>query len=79
LASENGKVEVARFLADYRADVNVQHNTRSATLGTAQYCSDEGGKDGERISSFAASEEGKLEMVKLLLEQGADINSRNTV
>jgi ankyrin repeat protein len=46
LASENDKAEVAKFLAEYKADVNVRHNTRS---NTTQYGADEGGKDGERF------------------------------
>ena len=77
LASENGKAEVARILAEYKAGVNSLFNIPFTTLGTAENGPDEGEKGKEKISLHAASEEEKFDMVKSLLEHGADINSRD--
>jgi ankyrin repeat protein len=75
LASENNKAEVANFLAEYKADANVRNNLRSKILDKT-LSADEDGKDKERSSLHTASYEGKVKVVKLLLDQGADINSR---
>ena len=49
LASENGKAEVAKFIAEYKADANIRNKIRSTTLDTAQYGADEDGKMRERL------------------------------
>jgi hypothetical protein len=77
LASENGKAEVAKFIAEYKADANIRNKIRSSTLDTAQYGADEDGKDEGNASLHAAAEEGNIDIVKSLLERGVDINSRN--
>ena len=77
LALENGKAEVAKFIAEYKADANIRNKIRSTTLDTAQYGADEDGKDEGKASLHAAAEEGNIDIVKSLLERGADINGRN--
>ena len=77
LASENDKAEVARLIAEYKADANFRNKIRSTTLDTAQYGGDEDGNDEATASLHAAAEEGNIDVVKSLLERGADINDRN--
>jgi len=77
LASENGKAEVAKLIAEYEADANIRRNIRSTTLDTAQGGADENGTDKEMATLHTAVEEGNIDVVKSLLERGADINSLN--
>ncbi len=74
LASENNKSEVAKFIAEYKADANVRSNLRSTTLDMAQYGADEDWEDEESASLHPAAEEGNVDIVKSLLERGVDIN-----
>jgi ankyrin repeat protein len=79
LASENGKAKIATFISDYKADASILNKVRSGTLDTAQsrYDADEDGKDEAMVSLHAAVKEGNVEVVQLMLERGADINSRD--
>jgi ankyrin repeat protein len=79
LASENGKAKIATFISEYKADASILNEVRSTTLDTAQsrYGVDEDGKDEAMVSLHAAADEGNVEVVQLVLERGADINSRN--
>ncbi len=72
VALENGKADVSSFLAEYKADVHVRN-----TLDVARHDAHEDGQDEETISLHTASSEGKVDVVKTLLDQDADINSRN--
>ena len=71
LASENGEAEVAKLIAEYKADGNIRNKIRSTTLDTAQYAADEDGKDRGVALLHAAAEEGNIDVVKSLLEQGS--------
>jgi ankyrin repeat protein len=46
-------------------------------LDTAQYGTDEDGKDAGKSSLHAAVKEGNVDNVTSLLKRGADINARN--
>jgi ankyrin repeat protein len=76
LASENGQAEVAKFISEYRANANTRNQLRSTTLDTVEYGADDDGKEA-KDSLHAAAEEGNIDTVKSLLEQGMDINARN--
>jgi ankyrin repeat protein len=78
MASENGKIDVSSFLAEYKADANVRNKIRSATLDLAQHDSHEDGEDEQSISLHTACEDGKVDVVTMLLDRGTDINSRIT-
>ena len=78
LASENGQAEVARLVAEYKADADIRNKIRSATLDTAQYGADEDRRDEGKASLHVAAEEGDIDVVKSLLEQGVDINDLNS-
>ena len=71
LASENCQAEVAKLIAEYKADGNIRNKIRSTTLDTAQYAADEDGKDRGVALLHAAAEEGNIDVVKSLLEQGS--------
>jgi ankyrin repeat protein len=75
LALENDNGEIASFLVEYKTRLDVRNKVRSATLDTAQYGTDEYGKDEARASLHDASKDGKLDVVKSLLDQGADVNA----
>jgi ankyrin repeat protein len=77
LASENGQAEVARFIAEYKADANIRNKIRSTTMDTGRYGVDGDGKDEGKASLLDAAEEGNIDVVKSLLDRGADINGRN--
>jgi ankyrin repeat protein len=78
LASENGNGEIASFLAEYRTRSYIRNNVRSASFDTARHATDEYGKDEARTSLHTASKCGKLDVVKSLLNQGADVNATDT-
>ena len=77
LASENDKTEVAKFIAEYKADGNIRNKVRSSTLDTAQDRADEIGTDNENVSLHTAAEEGNIDIVRLLIERGAEVDSRD--
>jgi ankyrin repeat protein len=77
MGSENGKVEVAKLITEYKSDANIRNKVRSTTLDTAQYGADEDGENEGKASLHAAAEEGNIDIVRSLLEQGMDINGRN--
>ena len=77
LASDNGKAEVAKFIAEYKTDPSIRINLRSTTLDTAQVGTNQYATDEEMGSLHAAAEEGNVDLVKSLLERGADINDRD--
>src|SRR6266478_3967849 len=76
LASEDDKTEVAKFIAEYKADGNIRKKVRSSTLDTAQDGADEIGTDNENASLHTAAEEGKIDVVRLLIVRGADVDTR---
>ena len=45
LALENGQAEVAKFICEYTADVNIRNNLWSTTLDTVEYGVNKGGTD----------------------------------
>jgi serine/threonine-protein phosphatase 6 regulatory ankyrin repeat subunit B len=77
VASENDKAEVARFLVEYKADINLQGKLRSSTFDTAQRSIGKNGKGKRKASLHSASEEGNIQDVALLLKRGALVDSRN--
>ena len=77
LASENDKPKVAKFIAEYKADAKLRNKIRSTTLDTVQYGAIEDGKDKQKASLHSAAEEGNIDVVRSLLEQGIEINGRN--
>ena len=77
LASENGQAEVAKFISEYKANANTRNKLRSTSLESIEFGADDDGRDEANDSLHAAAEEGKIDRVKSLLEQGADINARN--
>ena len=78
LASENGQADIAKLIAEYRADANIRNKIRSATIDAAQYDAGEDMEDGAEASLHAAVEEGIIDIVKSLLKRGEDIDCRNT-
>src|SRR6266478_3282066 len=70
LASENGKAEVAKLIAEYKTDANIRRNIQSTTLDTPQDEADENRMNKEMVSLHAAAEEGNIDIVKSLLERG---------
>jgi serine/threonine-protein phosphatase 6 regulatory ankyrin repeat subunit B len=77
LASENGHAEVAKIIAEYKADGNIRDNIYSTTLDTAQYGADDDGMDEGATSLHSATKEGDTDVVESLLEGGININCRN--
>jgi hypothetical protein len=77
LASEDGKAMIEMFISEYKGDANILNEVRSATLDITQYGADKGEKGEEMTSLHDAAEDGNLEVVQLLLERGADVNSGN--
>jgi ankyrin repeat protein len=72
MASEVDNAEVAKLIAEYKADANLRSKIRSATLDTAEYGADEG-----KGLLHAAVEEGNIDTMKSLFERGININDRN--
>ena len=60
LASENGQAEVARLIAEYKADADIRNKICSATLDTARYGVDEDRRDEGKASLHITAEEGAL-------------------
>jgi len=77
LASENGQVEVAKFISEYKANPNTRNKSRSTTLDTVEYRADDDGTHEAKVSLHTAAEEGNIDTVKSLLERGVDVNARN--
>ena len=78
LALENDHADVAESIAEYKSDMNPRNRIPPTTLDTddfGQYGTSEDGKDLSEASLHTASKEGDTDVVKLLLERGADINS----
>jgi ankyrin repeat protein len=71
VALENGEAEVAKFIAEYKADVSIRSNIRSTALDTAQGGADENGTGKEKASLHAAAEEGNVDTVKSLYSMGS--------
>jgi ankyrin repeat protein len=77
LALENDQAEVAKFIAEYKADASIRNKIRSTTLdtgNTGQHGADEDGEDLSKTSLHSASYGGNIGIVEVLLERGADIN-----
>jgi ankyrin repeat protein len=90
LAIDNGRVEVAMCLAEWIGDVDVQDRVILAFLDTTSqdslpsvarpspgYGNVPNVSDERRTSLPAASEAGHLDIVRSLLDGGADVNERN--
>jgi len=77
LASENSQAEVAKFISEYKTNPNTRNKLLSTTLDTVEYGADDDVKDEAKVSLHAAVEEGSIDTVKSLLEQGVDINARD--
>ncbi|KAH9981713.1 ankyrin repeat-containing domain protein, partial [Russula compacta] len=77
LASENDNAKVASFLAEYKLDVNVRKEILPVSLNTDEPDAEEDEKNEGKLSLHTASQEGEVDIVKMLLDQGADINAQN--
>jgi ankyrin repeat protein len=75
LASENGQIEVAKLISEYKADEHTRNKLRSITLDTVECNTDRDGGDEAKVLLKAAAEEGDIDTVKMLFEQGIDINN----
>ena len=80
LAFENGQAEVAKFISEYKADENTRNNkSHSTTPVKVEHGTDDDGENNAKDSEslLAAAEEGNIDTLRSLLEQGADINTCN--
>jgi ankyrin repeat protein len=66
------------LIAEYKADADIRNKICSATLDTAQCGADDDRRDEGKVSLHITTEEGDIDVVKSLLEQGVDINDLNS-
>jgi ankyrin repeat protein len=74
LATVNDKTEVAKFIGEYKADTDIQTKIRPTTSDTAQ---DGDGKYEEMALFHGATYMGDIDVLKSLLDRGADVNIRD--
>ena len=67
LALENGQAEVAKFICEYTADVNIRNKLQSTTLDTVEYGANEGW-DGQG-KGFVAFTKSQREAERLARDQ----------